>query len=202
MSDLDSHPRERLISAAITLFYSKSYISVGVQEICSAADVQKGSFYHFFPSKGDLALAALDEMQRQLIEFVFEPAYRETVPPLARVRRQFDRAYRVQHGEHGRSGRTKGSYLGNLSSELSTQDDVIRDRIATLFDELAGWVERALIEAIERGDLPADTDAQETALAILAYFEGVLLLAKAKNDPGLIRRLAPAAIRCLVYKEA
>jgi TetR/AcrR family transcriptional repressor of nem operon len=43
--------RERLVRTAARLFLASSYQTVGVNEICAEAKVQKGSFYHFFPSK-------------------------------------------------------------------------------------------------------------------------------------------------------
>jgi TetR/AcrR family transcriptional regulator, transcriptional repressor for nem operon len=50
-----SEARERLIGTAGDLWHRRSYTDVGVSEICETAGVQKGSFYHFFPSKQDLA---------------------------------------------------------------------------------------------------------------------------------------------------
>ena len=52
--------RDRLIRTAARLFLARSYASVGVNEICAEATVQKGSFYHYFPSKSDLAVAVID----------------------------------------------------------------------------------------------------------------------------------------------
>ncbi|HSG31720.1 MAG TPA: TetR/AcrR family transcriptional regulator, partial [Thermodesulfobacteriota bacterium] len=43
--------KEKLIDSAIQLLGTRSYNSVGVQELCEHAEVKKGSFYHFFPSK-------------------------------------------------------------------------------------------------------------------------------------------------------
>ena len=59
-----SDARERLIEAAGELWHTRSYADVGVSEICDHAGVQKGSFYHFFSSKRDLALAVIDERWR------------------------------------------------------------------------------------------------------------------------------------------
>ena len=53
--------RQRLLDAAGELIHASSYREVGVQQICDRAGVRKGSFYHFFPSKRDLALASLDQ---------------------------------------------------------------------------------------------------------------------------------------------
>ena len=51
------------------------------------------------------------------------------------------------------------------------------------------------MEAKRRGDVPRTLDVRKATDAILAFFEGVMLLAKARNDPSLIRRLAPLALQ-------
>ena len=51
-----SDARERLIESARELIYARGYNSVGVEEICQHAGVNKGSFYHFYASKRDLVL--------------------------------------------------------------------------------------------------------------------------------------------------
>ena len=55
-----SDARERLIASAIDLIGARSYRAVSVDDLCAHAGVNKGSFYHFFPAKRDLALAAID----------------------------------------------------------------------------------------------------------------------------------------------
>ncbi len=57
-----SNIKERFIKAAIDLICARSYNTVGVQELCDNVGVTKGSFYHYFPSKRDLTLAAIDEI--------------------------------------------------------------------------------------------------------------------------------------------
>ena len=54
--------RQRLLDSAQELMYSRSYSDVGVQEICKDAKVQKGSFYHFFPSKSALTVEVLEQL--------------------------------------------------------------------------------------------------------------------------------------------
>ncbi|MCD4674132.1 MAG: TetR/AcrR family transcriptional regulator [Anaerolineaceae bacterium] len=53
--------RRRIMSAAIALFSAQGYNVSGVAEICSAAGVSKGAFYHHFPSKQALFVAVLEE---------------------------------------------------------------------------------------------------------------------------------------------
>ena len=53
--------RERLIETAIEMVWKNSYSSVSVDDICKAADVRKGSFYHHFKSKAELAVEAMEQ---------------------------------------------------------------------------------------------------------------------------------------------
>jgi AcrR family transcriptional regulator len=52
--------RERIVRSAARLFLTRSYATVGIADVCAAADVHKGSFYHFFPAKADLGRAVVD----------------------------------------------------------------------------------------------------------------------------------------------
>ena len=78
-----SDARERLMEAVIELIWAGSYGSTSVDHICERAGVKKGSFYHFFESKTDLALAGLEhgwtEHKREL-----DQIYSPVVPPLER----------------------------------------------------------------------------------------------------------------------
>ncbi|MBW8705889.1 HTH-type transcriptional repressor NemR [Streptomyces sp. MBT84] len=56
-----SDAKERILTAAQSLIEQRGYSALGVAEICKAAGVPKGSFYYFFDSKEELALAVLDE---------------------------------------------------------------------------------------------------------------------------------------------
>src|SRR5271170_2030600 len=52
--------RERLIFAAIELFWEKGYANTSMSDLLTRANANSGSFYHFFPSKEDLLIAVLD----------------------------------------------------------------------------------------------------------------------------------------------
>jgi len=72
---------------------------------------------------------------------------------------------------------------------------LIRERLQQTFGKLQMLFSGVLQSAQQRGELAADVDAAATAQAMLAYFEGVLLLAKNQNNPELIRQLLPAMVQ-------
>jgi AcrR family transcriptional regulator len=70
---------------------------------------------------------------------------------------------------------------------------VIRQKLAETFNGWTAVIERLLREAVTHGDLPV-LDVDTTAQTLIAYFEGVLLLAKMQNDPGVVKKLAQGAV--------
>jgi TetR/AcrR family transcriptional repressor of nem operon len=165
---------------------------VGVAAICDSAGVKKGSFYHFFPSKKELMLAVIDEFLVELKEQIFARAFAPDLPPLDRVRRLVELAYHFQKEIAGTLGHTLGCPFGNLAAEMSTQDESIRQKVEGVFAQLESRFAATLDEAARRGDLDADVDIESTAKAMFAYIEGIMLMAKTRNDPEVIRQLGPA----------
>lgn len=180
---------ERLLDAASVLMYQRGFEAVSVQDVCERADVKKGSFYHWFPSKAALAVAVLDLDWQRTRARLFEPAFAggpgTSVAPLAR----FDQyaALLVAHNRRvrDREGAMLGCGFGNFAAELATRDPVIQAKLAEIFAEMRAYFEAAIGDAVAAGDI-APTDAAQAAVAVLAHMEGLVLVAKAANDPDLI----------------
>jgi len=188
--------RQRIINSARDLFFARSYSEVGVQEICRTAAVQKGSFYHFFPSKHNLTLAVLDDLTDYFRSEVLGKAFARDIPPLQRITRLFGILYAGQTEMKATAGQLYGCPFGNLACEMSTQNEAIRKKIEHFFQTAEQHIAEALTEAIEQGDLP-DIDPVESAHAIFAYAEGVMLVAKTRNDPEVVRKLGTRALRLI-----
>jgi TetR/AcrR family transcriptional repressor of nem operon len=186
-----SDTKERILSTARELFHGRSYADVGIKEICTLAKVQKGSFYHFFPSKRDLAMAVIDDMADDWAHGFVAEAFDEALPPIERLDYMVDAVYYWQKAAKNLEGRMPGCLFGNLALEISTRDEVIRARLNAVFAKASARFHEALEEAVEIGDIPP-LDTQATATAMLAYLEGVILLAKTRNDPEVVRQLGPA----------
>ena len=189
--------KQRLLDTAEKLFYARSYEDVGVQEICREAGVKKGSFYHFFPSKRDLTLAILDESWKRYRETMLAQVFARDIPPLKRIERLLDSQYRHHKAVKDETGQVLGCPYGNLAGEMSTQDEVIRERLKRIFRDLEAPIEQVLEEAMAAGDL-AELDSRATAGAMVAYLEGLALMAKTWNDPEVVRTLGPAMLKLAV----
>ena len=90
-----SNAKVRLMEAVGELIWEGSYGSTTIDQICEKAEVKKGSFYYFFDSKADLALASIGEewkRRRSELDSCFSP----TIPPLERIQRYCDYGYQLQ----------------------------------------------------------------------------------------------------------
>ena len=127
------------------------------------------------------------EMKAQLLDRAFSL----DTPPLQRLERLAVLIYEFQKEVADRAGHILGCPFGNLAVELSTQDEPIRRKVAEIFGRLRADIRRTLEDAVEAGAVQR-IDVEATAEAMLAYFEGVMLMAKTRNDPDVFRQLLPA----------
>ena len=190
-----SDAAERLVTAMAALVYRRGYLAVGVDDICKEAGVKKGSFYHFFASKRDLMLAAIDRQGQMGKEVLVDAAFAGDSPPLKRIERLLETASRLEASNKTRGGHVLGCPFGNLAAEVGGSEPVLTKRVDESLRRFSESIRDALHDAKRRGDVPRSLDVGKTTDAILAYFEGVMLLAKMRNDPSLIRRLAPLAVQ-------
>jgi TetR/AcrR family transcriptional repressor of nem operon len=168
--------RERIVCHAARLFLCRSYRDVGVADLCAAADVRKGSFYHYFPTKADLAKAVVD-----LHAEAFDGQLRQAgASPGGRgLRAVADAVFAVQSAFEGRFGRIVGCPFGNLAAELSTTDDEVRAHVAAVFARWEAMLAELCREAVADGALRPGLGPEQVAHAMVAQMQGLILLAKA-----------------------
>ena len=195
-----SDAKERLIAAAMQLIWQRGYNAVGVNELCKQAGVKPGSFYYFFSSKQELVLTALEENWKQTQANILEPAFTDDVSPDDRITKIFELAYQQQCNREEKTGRVLGCAFGSLGSELGHQDEVIRSKVEEIFAGFCQYFEQALQDAQEAGSLTID-DIPTRARAVLAYLEGVLLLARTQNSTDVIAQLTPTVLAVAGFRQ-
>jgi TetR/AcrR family transcriptional repressor of nem operon len=192
--------RLRLIEAANDLIWQQSYGQVTIDHICARTDLNKGSFYHFFESKADLTLAALDEIWRQRKEelnMIFSPLN----PPLERIKQYCESIQRRQELAKEKAGRVLGCLHFALGAEMSTRDSRIRDKINDILGQVVKYIESAVQDAMAE-DLVEVNDVKKAARRIFIYVEGTLTQARIQNDLGPISQLYPEILEILRVKQA
>jgi len=172
--------RDRIIRAAARLFMARCYEAVGVAEICAAAKVRKGGFYHSFASKSDLVIAVIDHHAGALWDLLdrFEGRRRS---PVNKIRATADVVGDIQGRLYAFFGRIVGCPLGNLAVELATIDAAAGQHLASVFEQWERRVSRHCHDAADAGQLGAGVDPDQLAHQILATMQGMILLAKASG---------------------
>ena len=198
MPDVKISARERILEAAEQLMTQHGYEAVGVADLCRLADVKKGSFYHFFDSKQLLAIELLDRGWDRARTGVFDEAFgdvdRGTVASISIYGDLLAANLATRQDD---CGAVVGCRVGNFAVELAVNDEVVRQRVAAILDEMRLVIEHAISAGIESGELSSEVDPPEVSLEILAHMEGLMVVAKAQQDPQVLNRLGGAARRLL-----
>lgn len=187
-----SDARDRLLQAAIELIWRSSYGAVGVDAICEKAGVKKGSFYHFFASKDDLVVAALErqfESRRPVLDAIFSPSR----PPIERLRGYLENAYERQLEVREEHGRVLGCFHNAVGTECIQQRPEVAAKVQQVIASLRRYIESALRDAAAEGLVQID-DPAASAKVLFAYVQGTLLQARIHDDPELLRDLARTAL--------
>jgi len=190
-----SEAKEKLLQVAFDLIWDQSYGSVSVDHICERAGVNKGSFYHFFASKSELAVTAYEENWREKqpeLDRVFSPQ----IPPLERLTLWCKHVSDRQKQKAAKYGHVCGCPYASLGTELATQDEKIRGKTVELADRTIRYLESALAD-VKRQNLAPIDDPQTTAWWIYSLALGFLLHAKIRNDLKMLDDLEPAIMGML-----
>ena len=192
--------KERLLDAAMDLIWENSYGATSVDAICDRAGAKKGSFYYFFKSKSELAAAALEDCwnkKRAEMDSIFSP----TVPPLER----FDRYFDFVHDRLAEVQKKCGSILGcpfiSVGSEVSTQDQIVRETIDRIMDRKVNYFVSAVRDAAAEGLIDAP-DPVAKARALFSCYQGTMAQARIQNDVELLRGFKEVAMEVLGVKRA
>lgn len=174
----DSPAKEKLLEQAQELMLAKGFAATTVDEICQAAGLTKGSFFHYFRSKEELGKEVLDRFCRLQMERLAKNPLLRRRDPLERLYGWVDGAIEMSKTPMAR----KGCLLGNFAQELSDTHPKLRSQCAQRFSEWADMLKKELDEARAKHLPGTRLDTQGLAEHLIAVLEGSLILGKAKQD--------------------
>jgi len=168
----DRGKRERLVAAARQVLYEQGVEKSALADIAAAADVPLGNVYYYFKTKDALVSAVIDDYRQTFGEMNAQLSHGED--PAGRLKALLgiltERQERLA---------SFGCPIGSLTSELAKRDDDLRAGAGSILSGVIDWAETQF-RAMGRDD------ARELATALIASYEGIVLLAAALRDPGLI----------------
>jgi TetR/AcrR family transcriptional regulator, transcriptional repressor for nem operon len=169
--------KEKLVRAARDLMLARGYPSTSVDDIIAAAGVSKGSFYHHFDSKEDLALAAMHQFLADGAALMMEGSFRNIAAPkeraIAFLKHVESVAMRLWH---------HGCLLVMFSVELAGTSARVRDETSAVLRGLIDQVAAIVRPLTKDGGGSVKMTARALANMYLAVIDGSLVYARATGD--------------------
>lgn len=175
--------RTNLMEAAFTLIRQKGLAATSVDEICAAAGVSKGAFFHHFRSKEHLATEAADHWSETTGQLFETAPYHDAEDPLDRVTGYVDFRWQLIEGELS----DFTCFVGTMVQEAYGTSPAIQ---AACWNSISGHADKLVDDieaAIARHGIDAGWTARSLALHTQAVLQGAFILAKASGDPAVAR---------------
>jgi TetR/AcrR family transcriptional repressor of nem operon len=171
--------RENLLDASFVLIRERGYFATTVDDLCARAGVSKGAFFHHFPSKDALAVAALarwSEVSRALFQAA---PYHKHRDPLDRLLGYLDFRKALLKREVAEFS----CLAGTMVQEAYATHPQIREACDACLSDTAAMLGADIAEAMKLYGVRAKWSAQSLALYVQAVLQGSFILAKAKGGP-------------------
>jgi len=172
--------RASILQTAAEVFAERGYAETTLSELIARSGLTKGAFYFHFTSKEQLALAVLEEKQRQWLEFVSQRALAKPVaidqlralgPALIKLHREDPSAYSAPR-------------LARDLARMPELAGIVRAQMRGWIDLVASIISRAQ----QDGDLPPQLDATALATILVAATDGLKDLSGILDPPNRAKR--------------
>lgn len=170
--------KDQILESGLRLVHERGFASASVRDITEAAGVPKGSFFNHFESK--------DEFGKVIIGRYFEDVERlmegtlgnHALPPSERLSAFVSAATEkvITHDS------ACGCLLGNLTAEMSTQNEELRVLLRSKFDAMTARMSETVAAAQDAAEIRRDLSAADIADVVMNAFEGAILRVKVERS--------------------
>jgi TetR/AcrR family transcriptional repressor of nem operon len=171
--------KTRFLDAALHLIRAKGYEATTVDDLCAAAGLTKGSFFHHFRSKEDLALAAAQHFANRADSLFSKAPYRALADPLERLLAYVDHRRALITGELPEYT----CLLGTMVQETYDTHPALRDACERHLGGHVDMLAQDIADAKRRYAPRARWSADSLGVYIQATLQGAFIFAKARQDP-------------------
>lgn len=170
--------RKKLLDAAMSMIRTRGYQATTIDELCAAAGVAKGSFFHHFKDKEALGVALAAYSSERSGAFFAAAPYHRHADPLDRVLGYIDFRKSLLTGDVSKFS----CLFGTIVQEVySTNPEICAAWDASITSH-AATVEVDIAEAVARRGIRDGWTPESLALHTQAVLQGAIILAKAKGN--------------------
>lgn len=183
---------ERVLTAALEVFWAKGYEATSVQDLTERMGIQKASLYNTFGDKRSLFTRALTAYQRETLGW-----YRGILEQPGSARAAITALFEMLTGSSEGKSESRGCFCVNSLVELAPSDG----RIARQLHRHDAQVEELFAAALERGkragEFPRSLDASATARFLQNALTGLSVARKSGSDPARLRDIVQVTLSVL-----
>ncbi|MGR5230823.1 TetR/AcrR family transcriptional regulator [Vibrio rotiferianus] len=177
--------RQHILDVGYQLVVTKGFTSVGLSELLKAADVPKGSFYHYFKSKEQFGEALIEDYFARYLKMITVYFTESEGSGCERLLSYFERWMAIENGQCN----ANKCLVVKLSAEVSDLSEAMRAKLASGATQVVQAIENCVQVGIEDGSIQVES-AEQTAHLIYHQWIGASLLNKLYQDrSGLMRSL-------------
>jgi TetR/AcrR family transcriptional regulator, transcriptional repressor for nem operon len=173
-----SETRAKLLDAARDVIRTKGYAGSTVDDICAAAGVTKGSFFHHFDSKEELGIAAIERFGAMAATLFANAPYRSHIDPRDRVLGYVDFRISMLTGEIP----LYTCLIGTAVQEAYASHPNLRIACDRMLSEHVAELTRDLAAAKARYAPGASWDPESVGYFMQCVLQGAFIFAKAKQS--------------------
>ena len=171
--------KEHILSVGEKLMLLKGYNATTIDDICKAAKITKGAFFHYFKNKTEFGKELVEEYWKKVNGYFSAASFRKNKSALKRVYGWIDFLMNIPSN----SPENDSCILGNFSQEISHTEPHIRKVCSDSFNEWMQDFKRDLDQALKESRKSFSISVADLSNQLIVISEGALLLAKAHKDP-------------------
>ena len=170
--------KTRLLDATLKVVRAKGYSATRIEDVCAEAGLTKGSFFHHFKSKEDLALSAVAHWDATTAAFFATAPYHDAADPLSRVIAYIELRKAILTGDLP----DFTCFVGTIVQETYQTHPEVSAAAAGSISGHARTLEADIRAAMREHGAPGGWTAESLALHTQAVIQGSFILAKAKGS--------------------
>ncbi|WP_245752970.1 TetR/AcrR family transcriptional regulator [Methylophaga sulfidovorans] len=180
--------RQQILTTAQQIILGKGFSAVGLNEILKAANVPKGSFYHYFESKEQFGNALLEHYFAQYVTTLDSQLTSNKRPAVDRLLAFFEQ-WKTNQCDDTSMDRC---LVVKLSGEVTDLSEAMRLTLKQGTQQVIERLSLCVQEAIDNHEINVDSDAKTVTEEIYYLWVGATLMTKVNHTPAALERAMKA----------